>query len=108
MSLDHRSFYFRQTDKKNITTKVLVDTIKELASKQTLKNAQNAESTDNGDNTQAVVEQEKGRLDGGEAHLQFSFPNRSVHKQVIRLLLVAGKRQFTRSEMVCVSDVADL
>ena len=28
LSLDHRSFYFRQQDKKDITTKVLVDTIK--------------------------------------------------------------------------------
>ena len=90
---------------------MLIDTIKDLASKQTLKNAQHAESTDksdNAENTQAVVEQEKGRLDGGEAHLQFSFPNRSVHKQVIRLLLVAGKRQFTKSEMVWMSAVTDL
>lgn len=91
---------------------MLIDTIKDLASKQTLKNAQHAENTDKGDNaenTQAVVEeQEKGRLDGGEAHLQFSFPNRSVHKQVIRLLLVAGKRQFTKSEMVWMGAVTDL
>lgn len=28
LSLDHRSFYFKQQDKKDITTKVLVDTIK--------------------------------------------------------------------------------
>ena len=96
---------------------MLIDTIKDLASKQALQNAQNAQNaqsdentdkTDNAENPQAVVEQEKGRLDGGEAHLQFSFPNRSVHKQVIRLLLVAGKRQFTKSEMVRVSDAPDL
>lgn len=28
LSLDHRSCYFKQQDKKDITTKVLVDTIK--------------------------------------------------------------------------------
>lgn len=84
MSLDHRSFYFRQTDKKEITTKVLIDTIKDLASKQA-----------------ADPPHEKGRFDEGEPQFRFAFANRVVHKQVLRLLLVAGKRQFARGEMVC-------
>ena len=90
LSLDHRSFYFRQSDKKEITTKVLIDTIKELAAKQAAEAS--SHSLDE--------PREKGRFDEGEPPFRFAFANRVVHKQVLRLLLVAGKRQFTRTEMV--------
>lgn len=62
---------------------MLIDTIKDLASKQA-----------------ADPPHEKGRFDEGEPQFRFAFANRVVHKQVLRLLLVAGKRQFARGEMV--------
>lgn len=91
MSLDHRSFYFRQTDKKEITTKVLIDTIKDLAAKHAA------------DHPHA-----KGRFDQGDPQFRFAFANRVVHKQVLRLLLVAGKRQFARGEMVGLGNARDV
>ena len=84
LSLDHRSFYFRQQDKKDITTKVLVDTIKEAAMK--------ADGDADGES--------KKRFDESAPHKSFHFTDPSIHKQVIRLLLVTAKKQFTKSEMV--------
>lgn len=48
------------------------------------------------------IAQKRAKQDGdaAEPQLQFAFPDRSIHKQVLRLLLVAAKRQMTRSEMV--------
>lgn len=97
LSLDHRSFYFRQQDKKDITTKVLVDTIKVIISLLLFHNKEIAQKghTKKEDNT-------NHRFDEGEAHVSFTITDRSVHKQVIRLLLVAAKKQFTKNEMVCI------
>lgn len=39
------------------------------------------------------------QLDTGAAHMEFAFTDHAVHKQVLRLLLVCAKRQFTKREM---------
>lgn len=69
---------------------MLIDTIKDLAGKQA-----------------ADPPHEKGRFDEGEPQFRFAFANRVVHKQVLRLLLVAGKRQFARGEMVRFGNARD-
>lgn len=39
------------------------------------------------------------QFDKGAAHMEFMFTDHAVHKQVLRLLLVCAKRQFTKREM---------
>ena len=41
-----------------------------------------------------------GVCDEGESPLAVAFPDEVVHKQVLRLLLVAAKRQLGRSDVV--------
>ncbi|KAK8828976.1 hypothetical protein WA538_000978, partial [Blastocystis sp. DL] len=77
LSLDHRSFYFRQSDKKAITTKALVDELKDRVGDPPVS----------------------GVCDEGESPLAVAFPDEVVHKQVLRLLLVAAKRQLGRSDV---------
>ena len=82
-------------DKKDITTKVLVDTIKVYFSILLCNNKEIAQK--------GHIKKEdttNHRFDEGEPHVSFSITDRSIHKQVIRLLLVAAKKQFTKNEMV--------
>lgn len=44
--------------------------------------------------------EEQHRFDEGEGHISVQLTDHSIHKQVIRLLLVTAKKQFTKSEMV--------
>lgn len=44
--------------------------------------------------------EESHRLDEGEGHICVHLTDHSIHKQVIRLLLVTAKKQFTKNEMV--------
>ena len=67
---------------------MLIDTIKDLASKQA-----------------ADPPHEKGRFDEGEPQFRFAFANRVVHKQVLRLLLVAGKGGETYQEIMGVRHI---
>ena len=47
------------------------------------------------------------QYDNTEPHMEFVFTDHAVHKQVIRLLLVCAKRQFTKREMVSVRGRGD-
>ncbi|KAL3694267.1 hypothetical protein R1sor_007918 [Riccia sorocarpa] len=72
-SLDHRSFYFKQQDKKSLSTKALITEIKELSEKKRRED----------DSAVAVASGNRRPL---IPDLKFSYPDPSVHEDVFKII----------------------
>ncbi|KAJ7970915.1 Paired amphipathic helix SIN3-like protein [Quillaja saponaria] len=72
-SLDHRSFYFKQQDSKNLSTKLLVTEIKEI------KESQQKED----DIVQSIAAGDKLPL---APHLEFEYPDVAIHEDLFKLI----------------------
>ncbi|KAL4581665.1 hypothetical protein LXL04_006191 [Taraxacum kok-saghyz] len=86
-SLDHRSFYFKQQDSKNLSTKSLVSEIKEIKS-----NSQTDEDilhTISGGNRHSII-----------PNLQFHYPDTTIHEDAFKLIKYSCQEICTSNEQL--------
>ncbi|XP_012568099.1 paired amphipathic helix protein Sin3-like 2 isoform X2 [Cicer arietinum] len=85
-SLDHRSFYFKQQDSKNLSTKSLVAEIKEIKEKQQKED----------DIIQSIAAGTKHPL---IPHLEFDYSDAEVHEDLYKLVRYSCEEVFSSKEL---------
>ncbi|KAI4347649.1 hypothetical protein L6164_008441 [Bauhinia variegata] len=85
-SLDHRSFYFKQQDSKNLSAKSLVAEIKEIKEKQQKED----------DILQCIAAGNKQPL---FRHLEFEYPDVGIHEDLYKLLRYSCEELFSSKEL---------
>ncbi|CAJ2665561.1 unnamed protein product [Trifolium pratense] len=85
-SLDHRSFYFKQQDSKNLSTKSLVTEIKEIKEKQQKED----------DIVQSISAGAKHPL---IPHLEFDFSDAEIHEDLYKLVRYSCEEVFSSKEL---------
>ncbi|XP_058778731.1 paired amphipathic helix protein Sin3-like 2 [Vicia villosa] len=85
-SLDHRSFYFKQQDSKNLSTKSLVAEIKEIKEKQQKED----------DIVQSIAAGAKYSL---LPHLEFDFSDAEIHEDLYKLVRYSCEEVFSSKEL---------
>lgn len=88
-SLDHRSFYFRQSEKKQIGIKAMVDAIKKLAFDRRSKDASTAPYE-----TEAP-------------HIECSLVPPSIHTHALGMILAVAQKSSPKSEFQRIKDVLE-
>ncbi|BAU01122.1 hypothetical protein VIGAN_11028300 [Vigna angularis var. angularis] len=87
-SLDHRSFYFKQQDSKNLSTKSLVAEIKEIKEKQQKED----------DIIQSIAAGNKQPL---IPHLEFEYPDAAgIHEDLYKLVRYSCEELFSSKELL--------
>ncbi|XP_057738666.1 paired amphipathic helix protein Sin3-like 2 isoform X4 [Arachis stenosperma] len=86
-SLDHRSFYFKQQDSKNLHTKYLVTEIKEIKEKQQKED----------DILQSIAAGSKQPL---TPHLEFEYPDAAIHEDLYKLIRYSCEEIYTSRELM--------
>jgi paired amphipathic helix protein Sin3a len=87
-SLDHRSFYFKQTDKKALSAKGMTGEIKEASDKKKLSDEAIAKGG-------AAAMDKKDGGGGGDPDLLFAYPERSVHDDVYAVLKFSAREMLS-------------
>ncbi|KAE9590399.1 putative transcription regulator Others family [Lupinus albus] len=85
-SLDHRSFYFKQQDSKNLSSKSLVAEIKEIKEKQQKED----------DILQSIAAGNKQPL---IPHLEFEYSDTSIHEDLYKLIQYSCEELFSSKEL---------
>ncbi|AES74611.2 putative transcription regulator Others family [Medicago truncatula] len=85
-SLDHRSFYFKQQDSKNLSTKSLVTEIKEIKEKQQKED----------DIVQTIAAGAKHPL---IPHFEFDFSDAEIHEDLYKLVRYSCEEVFQSKEL---------
>ncbi|CAL0321769.1 unnamed protein product [Lupinus luteus] len=85
-SLDHRSFYFKQQDSKNLSAKSLVAEIKEIKEKQQKED----------DILQSIAAGNKQPL---IPHLEFEYSDTSIHEDLYKLIQYSCEELFSSKEL---------
>ncbi|OIW12423.1 hypothetical protein TanjilG_04172 [Lupinus angustifolius] len=85
-SLDHRSFYFKQQDSKNLSTKSLVAEIKEIKEKQ----------QEEDDILQSISAGNKQPL---IPHLEFEYSDAGIHEDLYKLVRYSCEEVFSSKEL---------
>lgn len=86
-SLDHRSFYFKQQDSKNLSTKSLVAEIKEIKEKQQKED----------DIIQSIAAGNKQPL---IPHLEFEYSDVGIHEDLYKLVRYSCEELFSSKELL--------
>ncbi|CAL0317223.1 unnamed protein product [Lupinus luteus] len=86
-SLDHRSFYFKQQDSKNLSTKSLVAEIKEIKEKQ----------QEEDDILQSISAGNKQPL---IPHLEFEYSDAGIHEDLYKLVRYSCEEVFSSKELL--------
>ncbi|KAG4395714.1 hypothetical protein GLYMA_19G016300v4 [Glycine max] len=86
-SLDHRSFYFKQQDSKNLSTKSLVTEIKEIKEKQQKED----------DIIQSIAAGNKQPL---IPHLEFEYSDVGIHEDLYKLVRYSCEELFSSKELL--------
>ncbi|RZB71211.1 Paired amphipathic helix protein Sin3-like 2 isoform D [Glycine soja] len=86
-SLDHRSFYFKQQDSKNLSTKSLVTEIKEIKEKQQKED----------DIIQSIAAGNKQPL---IPHLEFEYSDVGIHEDLYKLVCYSCEELFSSKELL--------
>ncbi|XP_027359545.1 paired amphipathic helix protein Sin3-like 2 isoform X3 [Abrus precatorius] len=86
-SLDHRSFYFKQQDSKNLSTKSLVAEIKEIKEKQQKED----------DIIQSIAAGNKQPL---TPHLEFEYSDAGIHEDLYKLVRYSCEELFSSKELI--------
>ncbi|KAK7266241.1 hypothetical protein RIF29_18883 [Crotalaria pallida] len=86
-SLDHRSFYFKQQDSKNLSTKSLVAEIKEIKEQQQKED----------DILQSIAAGNKQPL---IPHLEFEYSDTGIHEDLYKLVQYSCEELFSSKELL--------
>ncbi|WCJ20882.1 Paired amphipathic helix protein Sin3-like 2 [Euphorbia peplus] len=84
-SLDHRSFYFKQQDSKNLSTRSLVSEIKELKEKQQKED-------------DVLIAFAAGNREPISPHLQYEFSDMSIHEDLYKLVQYSCEELFQKEQ----------
>ncbi|MED6209113.1 hypothetical protein PIB30_051552 [Stylosanthes scabra] len=86
-SLDHRSFYFKQQDSKNLHSKCFVTEIKEIKEKQQKED----------DILQSIAAGSKQPL---TPHLEFEYPDAGIHEDLYKLIRYSCEEIYSSRELM--------
>ncbi|KAL3511225.1 hypothetical protein ACH5RR_030626 [Cinchona calisaya] len=85
-SLDHRSFYFKQQDTKNLSTKALLSEIREIFDKRSQEN-------------DMLLSTISGRRQPIVPHLEFEYPDPDIHEDLYQLIKYSCSQVCTSEQL---------